>query len=101
MTAMTMHRVDAFTDRPFAGNPARRICGPFPDGAPHVARNFENDFVELPSSDAVRAHVPHPATIARLPPVGLAITAGGPIRAGRSISCRAISRPVRALTRIR
>lgn len=49
----------------------------FPGGAPPVMRNFENYFVELPSPDAVLAYVPDLATVARLRPMGLAITARG------------------------
>ena len=49
----------------------------FPGGALSVTRNFENFFVELPSPEAVRGYVPDLATIARLHPMGLAITAAG------------------------
>jgi PhzF family phenazine biosynthesis protein len=42
-----------------------------------VRRNFENYFVELPSPEAVRAFIPDLPLIARLHPMGLAITAQG------------------------
>lgn len=49
----------------------------FPGTRLTVVRNFENLFVELPSPDAVRDYVPDLAAIARLHPLGLAITARG------------------------
>lgn len=42
-----------------------------------VSRNFENYFVELASPEAVRAFVPDLPLIARMHPMGLAITARG------------------------
>ncbi|HQY45155.1 MAG TPA: PhzF family phenazine biosynthesis protein [Paracoccaceae bacterium] len=69
-----------------AGDLPAEFARLFPEGPRNVTRNFENFFVELASPDAVRAYVPDLATIARLHPMGLAITArGGETHQGRPV----------------
>ena len=50
------------------------LAGIFVAPPVHIFRNFENIFVDLGSGDAVRSFNPDLAVIARLGPVGLAVT---------------------------
>ena len=57
--------------------PPRVVVHLFGDGRFGQFKNFENIFIELVSEEAVRSFVPDMAAIARLFPLGLAITAAG------------------------